>query len=84
MPTTSPDIAAVLNDDSSVDSTSHVEMLELEGEIWFDHQNVVNDFVQDCYSVSPNVVEPKPDPSPPVIASEGDDYNHCKDPISSY
>ena len=47
-------------------------MSESEGGIRPDHPNVVDDYVQDCDSIFPNVVLPDPDPSPPVHASEGD------------
>ena len=40
IPPTSPDIAAILDDDSSVDSSPHVEMSESEGQVWPDHPNV--------------------------------------------
>ena len=32
----------------------------------------------ECDLVGPNVVESDPDPSPPVIASEGNHYNHLQ------
>ena len=34
------DVATVSDDDSSVDTLSHVEMPESEGEFWPDHQKV--------------------------------------------
>ena len=37
----SPDIADVSNDDSSVDSSPHVEISESKGGIWPDHSNVI-------------------------------------------
>ena len=40
MPHISPDIVAVSDDDSSVDSSPHVEMSESEGQVWLDHPNV--------------------------------------------
>ena len=80
----SPDAAAVSDDDSSIDSSPHVEMSESEGGIWPDHQNVVDDYALDCDSVLPNVVNPDPDPSPPVIASKGGWYNHCYDLFAPY
>ena len=44
-----PDIAAVSDDDSSVDSSPHVEMSESEG--WPDHPNVADDYTCNCDSV---------------------------------
>ena len=84
MPTNTPDIAAVSDDDYSVDSSPHVEMSESQGEIWPDHPNLVDNYAHDCDSVNPNVVEPDPDSSPPVCASELDQYNHCYDPFASH
>ena len=43
-----------------------------------------NPNIVDCDPVHPNIVEPDPDSSPPVIASEGDHYNHPKDPLASF
>ena len=84
MPATSPDVAAISGDDSSVDYFPHVEMSESEQGIWSDHPNIVDDHAHDCDSIGPNVVEPDPNPHPPVIASERDQYNHHKDPFTSY
>ena len=83
-PAYSPDVTAVSDDDSSVDSSPHIEMPESEGGFWLVHPNVVDDYVHDCDSFGPNVVEPDPDPSPPVHASEGDWHNCCYDPIVPY
>ena len=69
IPPNSPDITAISDDDSNVDSSSHVEMSESEGRVWPNHPNIVD-------------VEPNPYPPPPVIASEGDHYDHYKDPLS--
>ena len=57
---------------------------ESEQGIWSDHPNIVDDHAHDCDSIGPNVVEPDPNPHPPVIASERDQYNHHKDPFTSY
>ena len=57
-------------------------MSESEGGIWLDHTNVAVDSTNDCDIVGPTVVEPNPDPLPPVIASKGYHYNHCKDPLA--
>ena len=84
MPAHSPDVAVVSDDDSSVDSSPYVEMSESEGRIWPDHPNMVDDYVHDCDSIGPNVVEPDPHPSPPAIASKGDWYNHCHHPFAPY
>ena len=84
MSATSPDITAVFDDVFSVDSSPHVEISELEGGIWPDHPNIVNDYAHDCDSVGPNVVELDPNPTPPDIASEGDWYNHCRDHFVPY
>ena len=81
MPATSPDIAAISDDDSSVVSSPHVELSESKGEIWPDHQNVVNDYACDYDSVALNFVETDSDLTPPVIASDGDWYNNCNDPF---
>ena len=51
-------------------------MLESEEGIWPDHPNVIDDDYHNCNSVDPNVVNPDSDPSPQVIASEGDHCNH--------
>ena len=84
IPSYSPDIEAVSNDNSSVDSSPNVEMLESEEGIWPVHPNVVDECAHDCDSVGQNAVKPDPDPSPPVIASEGDRYNHCYNTIAPY
>ena len=70
MSATSPDPAAVSDDDSKGDSSHCVDMSESEGRIWHDHPNVVDDYAWDCDSVGQNVVEPDPNPSPPEIALE--------------
>ena len=44
--------------------------------------DMVYDYAYDCDSVGPKVVETDPDPSTPVIVSEEDQYNHCKDPFT--
>ena len=72
-----PDIAAISDNDSSVDSFSHLEMLESEGETCHCHPNVVDDKC-DCDSVGPNTVEPDPYPSPQAIASMEDHYHYCE------
>ena len=59
---TSPEIAAVSDDDSSVDSSSHVEMSKSEGEIWPHHPEVADDYTHDCDLGGLNVVEPDLDP----------------------
>ena len=69
MPTNSLDIVAVLDDDSNIDSCPRVEISESEGGIWPDHSNVAHDYSHNCDPVGPIIVEPNPDPSPPVIAS---------------
>ena len=84
MPAYSPDIAAVLDYDSSVSFSPYVEMSESEGGIWLDHLSVVDDHAHDCDSVSSNVVESGPNLSPPVIASEEDWYNHHYDTLAPY
>ena len=48
------------------------------------HSNEVDDYAHDCDSIGPNVVEPDPDPSPPVIAPKGLQYNHCYDPFAPF
>ena len=50
-PTNSPEIAAVSNDDSIIDSSPLDEMSELEGGIWPDPPNVADDYVCDHDSV---------------------------------
>ena len=80
-PHISPNIAAVSDDASSVDSSPCVEMSESEGGMWPDHPNVSDDYTHDRDLVGPIIIEPNPDPSSPVIVSEGDHYNHHKDPL---
>ena len=55
MPHTSPNIAAASEDDSSVDSSPHVEMLEWKRGNWPYHQNVADDYTYDCDLVGPIV-----------------------------
>ena len=62
MPTTSPDIAADSDDDSSVDSSPHDKISVSEGRIFLDHPNIANNYTHDFDPVGPNVVEPSPDP----------------------
>ena len=52
-----PGVTAVSHDDSSVDSSSHVEISEPAY-----HQNVGGNDNQECELAVPNVVEPYPDP----------------------
>ena len=66
VPDHSPDVAAVLDDDFSFDSSPHVEMLESEGGILPTHPNVIDDSAHDWDSVDENVVDSDPDPSPSV------------------
>ena len=82
-PGNSPDVAAV-SDGSTIDSSCHNEMSESEGGIQPDHPNVVEDYVHDYDLVSPNEVEPDLDPSPPVTASKGDQYNIHYDTLVPY
>ena len=65
-------VAAVSDDNYSVNSSPHFKMSESKGGIWPNHQNVVDDYAHDCDSVGPNVVKPDSNLSPPVFASEGD------------
>ena len=70
-----PDVDVFSDDDSSVNSSSHVKLSESKGGIWPDHLKVANDADCDCDSVltiGPNVVSPDLDPSTPVIAPERD------------
>ena len=82
MPANSPVVAAVSNDDSCVDFSPHNEMLESEGGVWTDHSNVVDDYVHDCDLIGQNIVEPDPDPSSPISASEGEKHHHCLIPLT--
>ena len=67
MPVDSPKVAAVLDDDSSVDSSSDVKMSESEVGFLPDQTNFKDD--NNCYhdSVVPNIIDPD-FPSSPVIA----------------
>ena len=60
MPADSPDTTTVSDDDSSVDSSSHVETSERE-EFGLTTQ-MKHDYNNDCDSVGPNAAESNPDP----------------------
>ena len=66
-----PDVAAVSDDTSSIDSSSHSEMSESEGGLWLDHPKVVADGNCNCDLVSVGLKVVDPVPSPPVIARMG-------------
>ena len=56
----SPDIAAVSDGDSIVDSSSHVELSEFEWGIWLDHPKIADDGNCDfdlVLPVGPNVAD---------------------------